>query len=36
MTTDRTAYLFFTELHYQHCRQMPNRDLVRLPVRIHG
>lgn len=36
MTTDNTAYLYFTELHYQDCHQTPNRDLVRLPVRIHG
>jgi hypothetical protein len=33
-TIGRTAHLYFTRQHYEGCRQTPNRDLVRVPVRF--
>ena len=31
-TSDRRAYLYFTQFHYSSCKQGPDRDLRRVPV----
>ena len=33
-TSDSAAYLYLTRIHYRDCHQTPDRDLVRVPVRI--
>ncbi|HKN45264.1 MAG TPA: hypothetical protein VJW23_15235, partial [Propionibacteriaceae bacterium] len=33
-TSGSTAYIYFTQFHYQNCQQTLNRDLVRVPIRI--
>jgi hypothetical protein len=33
-TSDSGAYLYLTRIHYRDCHQTPDRDLVRIPVRI--
>ncbi|HEX8959867.1 MAG TPA: hypothetical protein VF770_08595, partial [Solirubrobacterales bacterium] len=35
-TSGRRPYLYFTQFRYEHCRQTPNRDLMRVRVEISG
>lgn len=35
-TSDGYSYLYFTRFHYRNCQRTADRDLVRIPLKVHG